>query len=104
MFEGGSGVTAQVFVNPTSKPQEAVWSVEPADAVKILLPEETETEVGESAVAKVLLKKGEGGENVVVTVTQDGVSASLSVSFPEAAITLGGYEDNRWIDCRRRFV
>ena len=101
LFEGGSGVTAQVFVNPTSKPQEAVWSVEPAGAVKILLPEETETEVGESAVAKVLLKRGEVGEEVVdavVTVTQDGVSASLSVSFPEAAITLGGYEDNRWIE------
>ena len=98
LFEGGSGVTAQVFVNPTSKPQEAEWSVDPAGAVKILLPEETETEVGESAVAKVLLKKGEGGENVVVTVTQDGVSASLSVSFPEAAITIGGYEDNQWIE------
>ena len=99
LFEGGSGVTAQVFVNPTSKPQEAVWSVVPEGAVKILLPEETE--VGESAVAKVLLKKGEVGEEVVdavVTVTQDGVSASLSVSFPEAAITLGGYEDNRWIE------
>ena len=26
------------------------------------------------------------------------MSASLSVSFPEAAITLGGYEDNRWIE------
>ena len=98
LFEGGSGVTAQVFVNPTSKPQEAEWSVDPAGAVKILLPEETETEVGESAVAKVLLKKGDGGENVVVTVTQDGVSASLSVSFPEAAITIGGYEDNQWIE------
>ena len=99
LFEGGSGVTAQVFVNPTSKPQEAVWSVEPAGAVEILLPEETV--VGESAVAKVLLKRGEVGEDVVdavVTVTQDGVSASLSVSFPEAAITLGGYEDNRWIE------
>ena len=100
LFEGGSGVTAQVFVNPTSKPQEAVWSVEPADAVKILLPEETE--VGESAVAKVLLKKGTAVENgdtvAVVTVTQDGVSASLSVSFPEAAITIGEYEDNRWIE------
>ena len=33
-----------------------------------------------------------------MTVTQDGVSASLSVSFPEAAITIGGYEDNRWIE------
>ena len=101
LFEGGSGVKAQVFVNPTSKPQEAVWSVEPAGAVKILLPEGAETEVGESAVAKVLLKRGVVGEEVVdavVTVTQDGVSASLSVSFPEAAITLGGYEDNRWIE------
>ena len=106
LFEGGSGVTAQVFVNPTSKPQEAVWSVEPEGAVKILLPEEAETEVGESAVAKVLLKKGTVDEGTVdeevpkavVTVTQDGVSASLSVSFPEAAITLGGYEDNRWIE------
>ena len=101
LFEGGSGVTAQVFVNPTSKPQEAVWSVEPAGAVKILLPEGAETEVGESAEAKVLLKRGEVGEEVVdavVTVTQDGVSASLSVNFPEAAITLGGYEDNRWIE------
>ncbi len=106
LFEGGSGVTAQVFVNPTSKPQEAVWSVKPEGAVKILLPEETETEVGESAVAKVLLKKGkkvEGGAEVdeaVVTVTQDGVSASLSVSFPDpkAAITIGEYEDNRWIE------
>ena len=101
LFEGGSGVTAQVFVNPTSKPQEAEWSVEPAGAVKILLPEEAETEVGERAAAKVLLKRGEVGEDVVdavVTVTQDGVSASLSVSFPEAAITLGGYEDNRWIE------
>ena len=99
LFEGGSGVTAQVFVNPTSKPQKAVWSVVPEGAVKILLPEETE--VGESAVAKVLLKKGEVGEKVVdavVTVTQDGVSARLSVSFPEAAITIGGYEDNRWIE------
>ena len=104
LFEGGSGVTAQVFVNPTSKPQEAVWSVVPADAVKILLPEETETEVGESAVAKVLLKKGKKGEvgeegvDAVVTVTQDGVSASLSVSFPEADITIGEYEDNQWIE------
>ena len=44
LFEDGSGVTAQVFVNPTSKPQEAVWSVEPEDAVKILLPGEPETE------------------------------------------------------------
>ena len=99
LFEGGSGVTAQVFVNPTSKPQEAVWSVEPEGAVKILLPEETE--VGENAVAKVLLKRGEVGEDVVdavVTVTQDGVSARLSVNFPEAAITLGGYEGNRWIE------
>ena len=99
LFEGGSGVTAQVFVNPTSKPQEAVWSVVPEGAVKILLPEETE--VGESAVAKVLLKKGtveNGDTEAVVTVTQDGVSARLSVSFPEAAITLGGYEDNRWIE------
>lgn len=96
LFEGGSGVTAQVFVNPTSKLQEAVWSVEPADAVKILLPDSPEeTPVSESA-AKVLLKKGKGGENVVVTVTQDGVSASLSVSFPKATITIGGYED--WIE------
>ena len=105
LFEGGSGVTAQVFVNPTSKPQKAEWSVKPEGAVKILLPEETETEVGESAVAKVLLKKGEVGEvgeevvdAAVVTVTQDGVSASLSVSFPEAAITIGEYEGNRWIE------
>ena len=101
LFEGGSGVTAQVFVNPTSKPQEAVWSVKPEGAVKILLPEETEPEVGESAVAKVLLKKGtveNGDTGAVVTVTQDGVSASLSVSFPEAAITIGEYEDNRWIE------
>ena len=98
LFEGGSGVTAQVFVNPTSKPQKAVWSVEPADAVKILLPDsQEETPVSESA-AKVLLKKGEGGENVVVTVTQDGVSASLSVSFPKADITIGEYEDKRWIE------
>lgn len=99
LFEGGSGVTAQVFVNPTSKPQEAVWSVEPEGAVKILLPEETE--VGESAVAKVLLKKGtveNGDTKAVVTVTQDGVSARLSVNFPEAAITLGGYEGNQWIE------
>ena len=99
LFEGGSGVTAQVFVNPTSKPQAAVWSVVPEGAVKILLPEETE--VGENAVAKVLLKKGtveDDDAGAVVTVTQDGVSASLSVSFPEAAITLGGYEDNRWIE------
>ena len=99
LFEGGSGVTAQVFVNPTSKPQEAVWSVEPEGAVDILLPEGTE--VGENAVAKVLLKKGmveDDDAGAVVTVTQDGVSASLSVSFPEAAITLGGYEDNRWIE------
>ena len=53
------------------------------------------------SAAKVLLKKGEVGEEVVdavVTVTQDGVSARLSVNFPEAAITLGGYEDNRWIE------
>ena len=100
LFEGGSGVTAQVFVNPTSKPQEAEWSVEPADAVKILLPDsQEETTVSGSAV-KVLLKKGtvEDGAGAVVTVTQDGVSASLSVSFPKAEITLGGYEDNRWIE------
>lgn len=98
LFEGGSGVTAQVFVNPTSKPQKAVWSVKPEEAVKILLPDSPEeTPVSESA-AKVLLKKGEGGENVVVTVTQDGVSASLSVSFPKADITIGEYEDKRWIE------
>ena len=99
LFEGGSGVTAQVFVNPTSKPQEAEWSVEPAGAVKILLPDSPDEVVG--SAAKVLLKRGEVGEDVVdavVTVTQDGVSARLSVSFPEAAITLGGYEDNRWIE------
>ena len=99
LFEGGSGVTAQVFVNPTSKPQEAEWSVEPEGAVKILLPDSPDEVVG--SAAKVLLKKGEVGEEVVdavVTVTQDGVSARLSVSFPEAAITLGGYEDNRWIE------
>ncbi len=106
LFEGGSGVTAQVFVNPTSKPQEAVWSVKPAGAVKILLPEEAETEVGENAVAKVLLKKGtvenegtveNGDTGAVVTVTQDGVSASLSVNFPKAAIT-SEYEEKRWIE------
>ena len=99
LFEGGSGVTAQVFVNPTSKPQEAEWSVEPAGAVKILLPDSPDEVVG--SAAKVLLKRGEVGEDVVdavVTVTQDGVSARLSVSFPEAAITLGEYEDNRWIE------
>ena len=33
-----------------------------------------------------------------MTVTQDGVSASLSVNFPEAAITIGEYEGNRWIE------
>ena len=33
-----------------------------------------------------------------MTVTQDGVSASLSVSFPEASITIGEYEDNQWIE------
>ena len=99
LFEGGSGVTAQVFVNPTSKPQEAVWSVEPAGAVKILLPDSPEGTSVSGSAAKVLLKKGRVEENVVdavVTVTQDGVSASLSVSFPEAVI--GGYEDNRWIE------
>ena len=99
LFEGGSGVKAQVFVNPTSKPQKAEWSVEPAGAVKILLPDSPDEVVG--SAAKVLLKKGEVEEEVVdavVTVTQDGVSARLSVSFPEAAITLGGYEDNRWIE------
>ena len=101
LFEGGSGVTAQVFVNPTSKPQKAEWSVEPAGAVKILLPDSQEETTVSGSAAKVLLKKGEVGEEVVdavVTVTQDGVSARLSVSFPEAAITLGGYEDNRWIE------
>ena len=101
LFEGGSGVTAQVFVNPTSKPQEAEWSVEPEGAVKILLPDSQEGTSVSGSAAKVLLKRGEVGEEVVdavVTVTQDGVSASLSVSFPEAAITLGGYEDNRWIE------
>ena len=101
LFEGGSGVTAQVFVNPTSKPQEAVWSVVPEDAVKILLPDSQEETTVSGSAAKVLLKRGEVGEDVVdavVTVTQDGVSASLSVSFPEAAITLGGYEGNRWIE------
>ena len=101
LFEGGSGVKAQVFVNPTSKPQEAVWSSEPAGAVKILLPEEPETEAGETPAGKVLLKKGtveEGVSEAVVTVTRGGVSARLSVNFPEAAITLGGYEDNRWIE------
>ena len=101
LFEGGSGVKAQVFVNPTSKPQEAEWSVEPAGAVKILLPDSQEETTVSGSAAKVLLKRGEVGEEVVdavVTVTQDGVSASLSVSFPEAAITLGGYEDNRWIE------
>ena len=97
LFEGGSGVTAQVFVNPTSKPQAAVWSVDPAGAVKILLPDSS-GEVSESE-AKVLLKKGtEEVPEAVVTVTQDGVSASLSVSFPEAAITIGEYEDNQWIE------
>ena len=99
LFEGGSGVTAQVFVNPVGEPQEAVWSSEPAGAVKILLPDSPDEVVG--SAAKVLLKKGEVGEEVVdavVTVTQDGVSARLSVNFPEAAITLGGYEDNRWIE------
>ena len=101
LFEGGSGVTAQVFVNPTSKPQKAEWSVEPAGAVKILLPDSQEETTVSGSAAKVLLKKGEVGEEVVdavVTVTQDGVSARLSVSFPEAAITLGEYEDNRWIE------
>ena len=99
LFEDGNGVTAQVFVNPTSKPQAAEWSVVPEGAVKILLPD-SQNEVSGSA-AKVLLKKGtveDGDAGAVVTVTQDGVSASLSVSFPEAAITLGGYEDNRWIE------
>ena len=97
LFEGGSGVTAQVFVNPTSKPQEAEWSVEPAGAVKILLPDSPDEVVG--SAAKVLLKKGtEEVPEAVVTVTQDDVSARLSVSFPEAEITLGGYEDNRWIE------
>ena len=101
LFEGGSGVTAQVFVNPTSKPQKAEWSVEPAGAVKILLPDSQEETTVSGSEAKVLLKKGEVGDGdagAVVTVTQDGVSARLSVSFPEAAITLGGYEDNRWIE------
>ena len=102
LFEGGSGVTAQVFVNPTSKPQEAVWSVEPANAVKILLPDSQEETTVSGSAAKVLLKKGEEvGEEVVdavVTVTQDGVSASLSVSFPKATITIGEYEDNQWIE------
>ena len=101
LFEGGSGVTAQVFVNPVGEPQEAVWSSEPAGAVKILLPEEPETEAGETPAGKVLLKKGtveEGVSEAVVTVTRGGVSARLPVSFPEAAITLGGYEDNRWIE------
>ena len=101
LFEGGSGVTAQVFVNPTSKPQEAVWSVDPADAVKILLPDSQEETSVSGSAAKVLLKKGtveDGDAGAVVTVTQDGVSARLSVNFPEAAITLGGYEDNRWIE------
>ena len=101
LFEGGSGVTAQVFVNPTSKPQKAEWSVEPAGAVKILLPDSQEETTVSGSEAKVLLKKGtveDGDAGAVVTVTQDGVSASLSVNFPEAAITLGGYEDNRWIE------
>ena len=101
LFEGGSGVTAQVFVNPTSKPQKAEWSVEPAGAVKILLPDSQEETTVSGSEAKVLLKKGEVGDGdagAVVTVTQDGVSARLSVSFPEAAITLDGYEDNRWIE------
>ena len=101
LFEGGSGVTAQVFVNPTSKPQEAEWSVDPAGAVKILLPDSPEGTTVSGSAAKVLLKKGtvgNGDTGAVVTVTQDGVSASLSVSFPEAAITLDGYEDNRWIE------
>ena len=101
LFEGGSGVTAQVFVNPTSKPQEAEWSVEPEGAVKILLPDSQEETTVSGSAAKVLLKKGpeeDGDAGAVVTVTQDGVSARLSVNFPEAAITLGGYEDNRWIE------
>ena len=94
-------MTAQVFVNPTSKPQEAEWSVEPEGAVKILLPDSPDGTSVSGSAAKVLLKKGtveEGVSEAVVTVTRGGVSASLSVSFPEAAITLGGYEDNRWIE------
>ena len=101
LFEGGSGVTAQVFVNPTSKPQEAEWSVEPEGAVKILLPDSQEETTVSGSAAKVLLKKGtveDGDAGAVVTVTQDGVSARLSVNFPEAAITIGEYEGNRWIE------
>ena len=101
LFEGGSGVTAQVFVNPVGEPQEAVWSSEPAGAVKILLPEEPETEAGETPAGKVLLKKGtveEGVSEAVVTVTRGGVSARLPVSFPEAEIIPGGYEGNNWIE------
>lgn len=101
LFEGGSGVTAQVFVNPTSKPQEAVWSVAPEGAVKILLPDSQEETTVSGSAAKVLLKKGtveNGDTKAVVTVTQDGVSASLSVSFPKADITIGEYEDNQWIE------
>ena len=101
LFEGGSGVTAQVFVNPVGEPQEAVWSSEPARAVKILLPEEPETEAGETPAGKVLLKKGtveKGVSKAVVTVTRGGVSARLSVSFPEAEIIPGGYEGNDWIE------
>ena len=51
LFEGGSGVKAQVFVNPTSKPQEAVWSVVPEGAVKILLPDSQEETTVSGSVA-----------------------------------------------------
>lgn len=99
LFEGGSGVTAQVFVNPTSKPQKAVWSVEPPGAVKILLPGEPEAEAEETPAGKVLLKKGtveEGVSEAVVTVTRGGVSARLSVSLLSApTITVDG--EGKWI-------
>ena len=97
LFEGCSGVTAQVFVNPVGEPQEAVWSVEPAGAVKILLPGEPETEAGKTPAGKVLLKKGTVNvSEAVVTVTRGGVSARLSVSLLSApTITVDG--EGKWI-------